>query len=380
MSIAVLLAICCAVAAALLATEIAFRAWHRRRHGRDYFVALRFPWDEGHVVPHPFLTFAYRKQGRIALNQRLPYALWPNRYWSFREPLRLNGIGHFGPDLPMERRPRTLRIACLGSSGTANNIADEERDYNYPDTLRDALDADPAVRRRFDGVEVMNCGIGGWTTLDVLIDFALNVVHFKPDYVIFYQGLNDLPLHLMERYELDYAHGRRNLGEVLASIRLGYLFPKLPWWHSYEFARDRLVGTGNVRNEVLARIEKARPDYTRPYRPLVAEEMALRNLLLLCRGHGIRAIVGSYVFFLHNDSLRNRKLREGVELENALYERLAREFGLPFVPLDDIVPKDRRYFVDAVHFTPEGIGMVAAELARAVVQDLERTAAPAEMA
>ena len=56
----------------------------------------------------------------------------------------------------------------------------------------------------------------------------------------------------MDGYAFDYSHGRRSLGEAMHEIKRGYYFPKLRWWHCYEFARDRLFGTGNVRNEVLA--------------------------------------------------------------------------------------------------------------------------------
>ena len=116
---------------------------------------------------------------------------------------------------------------------------------------------------RYRGVCVM---------IDVFVDFAVNTVHYVPDCVVIYQGLNDLPLHLMDDYAFDYSHGRRNLGEVMHVIKRGYWLPKLPWWHSYEFAKDRLVGTGNVRNEVIERIETRKPDYSRAYRPLIAEE------------------------------------------------------------------------------------------------------------
>ena len=53
--------------------EIMFRIWHRHAHGRDYFVALKFRWDENHVVAHPFLNICipqarvYRAQSAAAL-------------------------------------------------------------------------------------------------------------------------------------------------------------------------------------------------------------------------------------------------------------------------------------------------------------------------
>jgi lysophospholipase L1-like esterase len=359
-----------AVIGAFITAEVAFRVWYRRVHGRDYFVALKFRWGENHVVPHPFLTFAYRKNGAIVRNQQLPYALRPNRYYSFKRPLRLNSIGHFGPNLPIERKPGSLRVACLGSSGVANNIADESRDYCWPSMLQERLASSPVIQRDLSTVEVMNCGIGGWTMIDVFVDFAINTVHYRPDWVVIYQGLNDLPLHLMDDYALDYSHGRRNLGEVMHIIKRGYWFPKVRWWHSYEFVKDRLVGTGNIRNEVLERIEIRKPDYGRAYRPLTAEEMALRHLLVLCRAHGIRVIVGSYVFYDHNGALRNRKLREGVELENAMFRRLATEFELPFLDLDGTIAKDREHFVDAVHFSPAGMQYVADSFAAAIVSDV----------
>jgi lysophospholipase L1-like esterase len=357
---------------ALIVAEIAFRVRYRRLHGRDYFVALKLRWNENHVVAHPFLTFAYRKNGVIERNQRLPYALWPSRYYSFKEPLRLNSTGHFGADIPIERSPGSFRVACLGSSGVANNIADEERDYCWPTMLQNRLASSPSIQRYFDSVEVMNCGIGGWTMVDVFIDFAVNTVHYRPDCVVIYQGLNDLPLHLMDDYAFDYSHGRRNLGEVLHVIKRGYWFPKLRWWHSYEFVKDRLVGTGNVRNEVIERIETCKPDYTRAYRPLIAEEAALRHLLILCRAHGIRVIIGAYVFHDHNGAPRNRKLYEGVRLENAMFRHLAGEFGAPFVDLDGTIAKDRDHFVDAVHFTPAGMEFVAERLADSIVEEVAR--------
>ena len=77
-------------------------------------------------------------------------------------------------------------------------------------------------------------------------------------------------------------------------------------------------------------------------------------------------LVGSYVFYLHNDSLRNRKLREGVDIENELYRKVADEYGLPFVDLDGEIPRDNAYFVDAVHFTPLGIDFLAERFARCI--------------
>lgn len=354
------------VGSVLFAAELLFRAWYRRVHGHPYFVALKFRWDENHVVAHPFLSFAYRKNGIIERNQRLKYALAPGRFLSFKQPLKLNSIGHFGPDLPLAHDATALRVACLGSSSLGNTIADEDRAYCWPTMLEELLAKAPQLQGRYGKFEIMNCGIGGWTMLDIFIDFALNVLNYRPDYVLIYQGLNDLPLHLMDDYSFDYAHGRRNLGEALGTIKRGYWFPKIARWQSYEFAKEKLVGTGNVRNEVLESVETSEPDYTRDYRPLIAEENALRQIILLCQAHGIGVIISSYVFYDHSGTERNRKLKEGVQLENEMFRKLAGEHGLKFVDLAASIPMRDDYFVDAVHFSPLGMEFVARTMAMAL--------------
>ena len=110
----------------LFIIEIIFRIYYYNKHGRNYHVSIKFPWRESHVIPHPFLSLAYRRNSYIDRNQRLPYPIHTNKYFSFKKPLRINNLGHFGKDFSFKKPDGTLRIACLGHSSTANNIADEK--------------------------------------------------------------------------------------------------------------------------------------------------------------------------------------------------------------------------------------------------------------
>lgn len=361
------------VLASLAAIEIGFRLWHHRRHGRPYHVAIKFEWKRGHVVPHTFLSFAYKPNEVIDRNQPLPYPLHPNRFHSFKTPLRLNGHGHFGPDFARDKPPGTLRVACLGASTTANNIADGERDYTYPELLRAGL-AEAFPDRP---VEVLNCGIGGWVSADILINFLLNIVHLRPDYVILYHALNDLPYHLMEDFRTDYTHGRRNLGEVLWRIKLAYHFPKIRWWHSYECLRDLVFGTGNVRNDLVRMITTQTPRIDRPFADLSVEQQNLRSLLAVCRHHGISIVLSTFCYYDYDPTLRSRRYGEGVAEENALMRALAAEFDAPLVDQAALVAPVPENFVDAVHFTPAGMAAIAGNFRDALVVDLERRGWPA---
>lgn len=362
--------------APLMAAELAFRLYHRRRHGRPYHVSLRFPWKRSHVVPHTFLSFAYKRNETIDRNQSLPYPLHPNRFRSFHRPLRLNQYGHFGPDFIAEKPPGTLRVACLGASTTANNIADDERDYSYPELLRDGLARSLADRRPGHDVEVLNCGIGGWVSTDILINFLLNILYLKPDYVILYHGFNDLHLHLMPDFRTDYAHGRMNLGEVLWRIKIAYYFPKIRWWHSYEWLKDWMFGTGNIRNDVLRMILKQSPDLSRSFADLSVEQQNLRSLAAVCRHHGIRIVFSSFCHYDYDPGLLSTRYREGVAQENRLMRELAAEFDAPFIDQAALMPAEQEYFVDAVHFTPLGMERLARNFRDAILADLERRGWP----
>lgn len=357
--------------AALICAEVAFRVWYKLKTGHGYHVSIKFPWDRSHVVAHPFLSFAYKRNGSIDINQPLPYELHYHKFFSFKKPLRLNNYGHFGPDFHREKAPGTLRVACIGASTTANNISDGERDYSYPELLQGML------QEHFDRqglglrAEVFNCGIGGWSSADILVNYLLNIAALRPDYILVYHGFNDLHLHLMRDFTPDYQAGRRNLGEVLHLIRRAYLLPKIPFWHLYEFAKDRLLGTGNIRNDLLALISKQELDFGHGFETLSHQQDNLRHLLLAARHHGARAILSSFAMYQYHDDVVTKKLYEGVSLENLHLRQLAQEFDAPFVDQANLIPLGPECFVDAIHFTPEGMRVLARNFCDELVRDLQ---------
>ena len=353
-----------------IAIEIIFRAYYKLQYGRNYHVSIKFPWKRSHVVPHPFLSFAYKRNEIIDRNQPIPYAIHPNKYYSFHKPLCINNMGHFGKDFTIENPENVLRIACLGASTTANNIADKNRDYNYPELLEKFLNDKLTELNYSKNIEVYNCGIGGWMSPDILIDFQLNILPTKPDYIILYHGYNDLSVFLTDNFSLDYSHARRNLGEMIHIIKRAYLFPKIKFWHSYECLKDNLLATGNVRNDVTRLILKQQPDISNKFHDLVVENNILKNILIICQYYKIRCILSSFAHYeFTNDDVR-KKYGEGVKKQNVLRHELAKEFNSIFVDQANLIPSEDKYFVDSMHFTPEGMVFLANNFGQALVDDL----------
>src|SRR5215470_4749194 len=91
-----------------------------------------------------------------------------------------NNFGFVGRDFAYAKPPGVIRIAALGASTTADG---------YPAMLEEYLNATVAAQsNRF---EVMNFGVGYWTSAHVLVNFVLNVLDFAPDYIIIHQAAND---------------------------------------------------------------------------------------------------------------------------------------------------------------------------------------------
>ena len=91
-----------------------------------------------------------------------------------------NNFGFIGDDFTYAKPPHTIRVACLGGSTTANG---------YPALLELALNKH--FENSETSFEVLNFGLGGWTTAHSLVNYVLNVVDFEPDYLVIHHAWND---------------------------------------------------------------------------------------------------------------------------------------------------------------------------------------------
>ena len=91
-----------------------------------------------------------------------------------------NNFGFADDDFLYPKPMNTTRVACLGGSTTESG---------YPHLLERVLNERFAdSRTRF---EVLNFGLGGWSTAHSLVNYALNVVDFEPDFVVIHHAWND---------------------------------------------------------------------------------------------------------------------------------------------------------------------------------------------
>jgi lysophospholipase L1-like esterase len=152
----------------------------------------------------------------------LPYRVRPNEAGS---PYS-NPKGYRGRDFSWQKPPGTVRVACLGGSTTWEGTypAAMERALNDP-----AAGGPPGVR-----YEVLNFGAEAWTSVEILIDYAVRGCHADPDFVVFYEAVNDVvaashPARVQP--EPDYSHWRLRLQPPA----------RAPWMTAVPLTLDRLA-------------------------------------------------------------------------------------------------------------------------------------------
>jgi lysophospholipase L1-like esterase len=311
-----------------------------------------------YIVPHPYLPYVYKPHTLIGNVQPAPYPLHRGRY-EFR-PVRINNIRFFNEDVRLQKEPGTWRVMCLGGSTTANSIwaVADPQEYSYPLCLRAAL----AQRAGSSRYEVLNCGMGGWTSAEIFINFALHLIDLRPDIIVLYHGFNDLEASLTTPFASDYSHSRRNFGETYARIRLASYLPNLRFWKSYAFLKGKLVGFGNVRYDLLSSIRAKKADLDNSFMGLETERRNIEHLIHLCRANHFQVILSTFAYHIYAQVEQDRrvlKYHNGVQMENVMLRELAERHQLPLVDLATLIPDDDAYFVDTVHFTPLGMRFVA---------------------
>lgn len=356
----------------ILSLEISFRVLHRFFLRFPYQMKDKVPFEEIYFEPHPYLPYAYKKNFTM---QRETPASYPLHSGVYTHPqLRTNNFRHAcGPDggrqIIVPKPDGLIRISCLGASTTDNYLGYRGKTYSYP------LALEVILRGRFPNtaIEVNNCGTMGYTSADILVDFLLNTVDTDPDIVVFCHAKNDLRPSLTPVFSSDYSHALKSFAEAYHYHRFASKFPEIPL-AVYNVVMNTVLHQ-NIRHGILESVLKAEADISRPFMGLSTYRRNIEHLLAVCRSREIAVILSTYPYFLYprvQDNVLHRKYCEGVQEENAVVRDLATKHKLPLVENHLLMPDDERYFMDTVHFTPEGMQLLAENISAPIIELIER--------
>jgi len=114
-----------------------------------------------------------------------PYRLFRNV--QLASALSTNNFGFRGPDIPLHKPPKTIRIAFLGSSTT---IDPYDNNPSYPEFVGFWLNRWAAENKIDVKFDVINAGRTGFSASEIAATFEQEVIPLHPDIVLYYEGAN----------------------------------------------------------------------------------------------------------------------------------------------------------------------------------------------
>ncbi len=281
-----------------------------------------------------------------------------------------NRLGYRGPEVAIPKPPGVFRIAALGGS-TTYGIATPWEDA-YPAQLQNMLRDDYG----YTNVEVVNAGLSGYNSWDILANFEFRVSELEPDLIIFYEAINDIP----SRAVAPDCYRGLNAARGLNPVRGLWHRPLIPidsalyrffaihfGWMPDPSVLDNIFDPQPIHCSEEAggdgRIEDNAPVYF---------ERNVRNLILLAQGNGVQVMLSTWTY---NQNAEEKALsparRAAVEEHNGIVRRLAEEYQLPLYDLaaTDFWQNPNHWVtVDAVHMTASGTHEQARQYAAFLVQ------------
>lgn len=231
-------------------------------------------------VADPLLLFENRPDGKRVITYRDAHDAAPHVVEH-----RTNSQRFRGPEVAHEKPPGVLRIACLGDSHTFGYGVPEGE--TWPDHLRSLADHARCP------VEVMNCGVNAYGTLQEVLWFERRVAEFDPDVVLLQYFVNDVAI-------------REGMGKEKDALFL-WTHPRREGWirtlRSYSRALDVLCDAIFRRRmldtfapEVMVRYADDSPGW-------IQVQDGLRRLREACERRGARLHVLLYPFLYERDGV-----------------------------------------------------------------------------
>ena len=130
----------------------------------------------------------------------------------------------------------------------------------------------------------------------------------------------------------------------------------------------------NVIYSLLQVISKGEVDINLDFQGLTTYERNIEHLINICKINNVHVICSTFCYYLYDavkDSVRHLKYYSGVIDENSVMLSLSHKLNIPLVDNFKLIPCEEKYFMDTIHFTPEGMTLLAENISKPIIQYIE---------
>lgn len=261
---------------------------------------------------------------------------------------RHNALGLRGDEMTEAKPEGKVRIACIGGSTTYTAEVDDWR-ASYPAQLEAVL----RETHGRDDVEVLNCGVPGYTSWESMLNLELRVWSLDPDVVIVYHATNDVHARLVppETYRRDNSGYRHAWTQ-----RLG-------WWDRSMVLHVLGVQYGfSQRNRLrdwVNRLDARAPESMRlawlDANPPVYFRANLAAMATASQSREVPLVVASWAYVdTMNDYAATAPYVRGYREHNEVLREVAEEYGQPYFDFAAVMPRDESFWADGRHNNEAG--------------------------
>ncbi|MFQ5643175.1 MAG: GDSL-type esterase/lipase family protein, partial [Thiogranum sp.] len=275
-------------------------------------------------VPHPFTT----------------YAANPDNVNHNTQGYRADKNKSYKAD------PDSINIVALGGSSTYGTRVYTKDSYPYllEEILRRSVNTDKTIN-------VINAGLGGYATPNIISLLSGKIVHLDPAIIIFYVGFNDAWTRLMfSDFKTDYSHAQKTWEDIdfpfwrhsrfldLIAEKSGYPSVK-PHIHSVAWKKTSGYPADNLRNSSAD-----------------AFKANLMTLIGISRTHGAVPVLVTQATDFRNHPVpeNNKEWIQAMEEHTRVIGQVADEMSVERIDVRSSMTDRKEYFLDVLHMNGNG--------------------------
>lgn len=268
-----------------------------------------------------------------------------------------NSLGFRGPEI---RENPEYRIVVMGASVVYGTAIDTWKE-SFPAQLEKELRS-----RTGRDIEVINAGVGGYSSWETLISLEFQILDLNPDLIIIHNGANDINARLVNpnEYKADNS-GMRKIWEkpklplIFHSMFLRYLMRThtevIFDYVEKETSGAAIEGSGYIRilnGTLMETLKKNKPIYF---------ERNLRNTIAIAKENNIKIMLSTIALNKNmTDFFQNQPhYQYGLKENSDVIKEVGKSNNSPVYDFASEMIYEDKYFTDGVHMTAEGEKMKA---------------------
>jgi lysophospholipase L1-like esterase len=269
-----------------------------------------------------------------------------------------NSLGYRSDEFSLEKPSGVFRIVALGGSSTYDvRIEDNEK------TFTAQLEKELKEKYGYAGVQVINAGVPGYNSWEMLINLEFRVIELKPDLVIIYEGTNDVHARIVQpsAYRGDNS-GRRQAWQA----------PPVALWE--QSALLRIVSRGlNFTRQVSIDDFVSSPTYwSWPYEDRLNQDdidpveilkqnpptffrRNLEDMAAIAKAHGVEILFSTWASSPNLEDYASKPYyQNGFQENNDVVVEVANGQHVPLFDFASVMPQDPKYWADGRHVNETG--------------------------